>query len=110
MYRNLTINPAQGFTKVPYTVTDTPGDWSEPTFTEETFLGFWERQSFAPFAKCGEGMTGNPLMTTFEAVKRVLTFVTFVAITMSVGACASHPKKHKKLKPGKEIPCPLKDC
>ncbi|HTF17177.1 MAG TPA: hypothetical protein VK658_03840 [Chryseolinea sp.] len=75
------------------------------------FFGFWDRERLIGRpAKSGEEMTGNPLMITFEAVKRVLTFVTLVAITLSVASCASHPKKHKKLKPGKEIPCPLKDC
>ena len=49
-------------------------------------------------------------MITFDPVKRVLTFVTICMITLSLASCASHHKKHKKLKPGKEIPCPLKDC
>jgi hypothetical protein len=49
-------------------------------------------------------------MITFETVKRVLTFVILLAMATSALSCASHPKKHKKLKPRKEIPCPLKDC
>lgn len=35
----------------------------------------------------------------------------FAAVVLIADGCAStHNHKHKKLKPGKPIPCPLKDC
>ncbi len=48
---------------------------------------------------------------TPNALKRLLTFITMLALVLSMEGCASHhSKKHKKLRPGKPIPCPLKDC
>jgi hypothetical protein len=34
----------------------------------------------------------------------------FLAVIILADGCASHHPKNKKLKPGKPIPCPLKDC
>lgn len=40
-------------------------------------------------------------------LKKTLILLIIVVLT----SCASHKHKpHKKLKPGKPIPCPLKDC
>jgi hypothetical protein len=36
-------------------------------------------------------------------------FIVLVVLLVLIGGCAAQ-KKHKKLKPGKPIPCPLKDC
>jgi hypothetical protein len=42
-------------------------------------------------------------------VKRAIVLMMFVGLLLS--SCASNNNhKHKKLKPGKPIPCPLKDC
>jgi len=43
-------------------------------------------------------------------VKRLIRLSILIILVLLIEACASHPKKHKKLKPGKPIPCPLKDC
>jgi len=40
-------------------------------------------------------------------MKRLLVFL-LISSVLAFG-CASN-KKHKRLKPGKPIPCPLKDC
>jgi uncharacterized protein YceK len=42
-------------------------------------------------------------------VKKAIVLMVVVGLLMS--NCASNrTHKHKKLKPGKPIPCPLKDC
>jgi hypothetical protein len=43
---------------------------------------------------------------TMSAGKKIITFILLMAMAMS---CASQ-KSNKKLKPGKPIPCPQKDC
>jgi hypothetical protein len=39
----------------------------------------------------------------------VIRFIFLLVVFFMIG-CASHHHKNKKLKPGKPIPCPLKDC
>ena len=47
-----------------------------------------------------------------NTVKRIIRFSLLMVLVLLVEACSSshHAKKHKKLKPGKPIPCPQKDC
>jgi hypothetical protein len=40
-------------------------------------------------------------------VRKTIVFVLALAVILS---CGSHNKHKKKLKPGKPIPCPTKDC
>lgn len=48
---------------------------------------------------------------TIFRLARQYRIVMLAAIILFSGACASNKHKpHKKLKPGKPIPCPMKDC
>jgi hypothetical protein len=42
--------------------------------------------------------------------KHGLTLILAIAITLSSSCASNKHKPHKKLKPGKPIPCPMKDC
>jgi hypothetical protein len=41
---------------------------------------------------------------------KAIFIIFFALIILLEDGCRSHHHKHKKLKPGKPIPCPLKDC
>jgi hypothetical protein len=41
---------------------------------------------------------------------RLIQIVGIVVIMISASCASHHHKQNKKLKPGKPIPCPLKDC
>ncbi|MGE0772474.1 MAG: hypothetical protein AB7K37_12230 [Cyclobacteriaceae bacterium] len=43
-------------------------------------------------------------------ILKLLRYILLLFLSVSIVACASTRKPHKKLKPGKPIPCPLKDC
>ena len=64
----------------------------------------------------GEGLCGlvNCAIFTYwqiNYVKKLIRLSLILMMAFLISACASHHhKKHKKLKPGKPIPCPLKDC
>ncbi|HRJ31166.1 MAG TPA: hypothetical protein PLV21_14525 [Cyclobacteriaceae bacterium] len=47
-------------------------------------------------------------MKSYLSFKRIFP-VLVVLLAISLTDCASN-KKHKRLKPGKPIPCPQKDC
>jgi len=51
-------------------------------------------------------------MTTLLKFRAAIIMLLFASVMIIAEGCAStHAhKKKKKLKPGKEIPCPLKDC
>ena len=43
-------------------------------------------------------------------LKFVPVFLLLAFLVLAEGCASSHSHKHKKLKPGKPIPCPQKDC
>jgi hypothetical protein len=44
-------------------------------------------------------------------VQKLSRFFSTALIVLMLASCASHHShKHKKIKPGKPMPCPLKDC
>lgn len=47
-------------------------------------------------------------MKVFNTLKTII--VMMVLVFLASCASSSHIHKNKKLKPGKPIPCPLKDC
>lgn len=44
------------------------------------------------------------------SVRPLIVVCLFLTVFLSDGCASSHSHKNKKLKPGKPIPCPHKDC
>jgi hypothetical protein len=75
-----------------------------------------EKEFGVPFKIANfEGCAVTPIKLLLSipdlSMKRIINFSIILITVLLIEACASHhPTKHKKLKPGKPIPCPQKDC